>query len=263
MTIQTTSVAELLAAGAHYAYPKARRHPTTKRYIFGAKGGVEIFDLEKTAESLAKAVEVVSSVAATGKKVLFVGGKREAQKPVRNFAAMVGAPYVAGRWVGGTLSNFDIIKKRIEKLISLIGEREQGTLTKYTKKERLLIDREIKRLEDMFGGIKELNQLPSLLVIIDPKHEKNALAEARMLRIPVVALANSDCDISAVTYPIPASDANVATITYILEQLTKAYASGAERAPKKTIATDRRVHAQGDGPRGRRLPRQPRSNSRS
>lgn len=256
------SVAELFAAGAHYAYPKARRHPSTKKFIFGTKGPVEIFDIEKTADALTRALEAVQKVAATGKKVLFVGGKREAQKAVRNLATVAGAPFVAGRWVGGTLSNFENIRKRVEKLLALSEEREQGTLTKYTKKERLLIDRQIKRLEEMFGGIKTMSQLPGMLVVIDPKHEKIAIAEATMLKIPVVALANSDCDISAITYPIPGSDANVAAITYVLEQLTGAYTHGAAEAPKKTITMERKPsHDAHTG--GRRLPRSPRTPARS
>lgn len=252
------TVENLFAAGAHYAYPKSRRHPTMKKYIFGAKGGVEIFDLEKTAEALEKAAAAVEKVATAGKRVLFVGGKREAQKAVRDLATVAGAPFVAGRWVGGTLSNFEIIKKRVEKLLARTEEREQGTLVKYTKKERLMIDREIKRLEEMFGGIKTMSQLPGLLVIVDPKHEKNALAEAIMLHIPVVALTNSDCDISDVTFPIPVSDANISSITYVLGRLTDAYTTGASLAPKKPITIEKRPQSFEPQTGGRRLPRTPR-----
>ncbi len=249
------TVSGLFNAGAHYAYPKARRHPSTKKFIFGTKGAVEIFDIEKTADALAQAVAAVEKVATTGKQVLFVGGKREAQKAVRNLATGAGAPFVAGRWVGGTLTNFEIIRKRVEKLVTLTDEREQGTLTKYTKKERLLIDREIKRLEEMFGGIKDMTTAPGMIVLIDPKSEHIAHAEARMLKIPVVALANSDCDVSNIAYPIPGSDANVAVITYVLEQLTKAYQTGAAQAPKKTAPAARTT----ERTEGRRLPRAPRA----
>jgi small subunit ribosomal protein S2 len=255
------SVADLFATGAHYGYPKARRHPTVKKYIFGAKSGVEIFDLEKTADALASAIAAVEKVAATGKKVLFVGGKREAQKIVAQFAASAGALFVAGRWVGGTLSNFDIIKKRIEKLLTLLSEREQGTLTKYTKKERLLIDRQIKRLEEMFGGIRAMTQLPGLIVVVDPKAEKIALAEAAMLHIPVVALANSDCDISAIAYTVPANDSNVATITYVVQRLADAYAKGMAQAPKKVAVPEKRPSVREDHASGRRLPRASRPSS--
>jgi small subunit ribosomal protein S2 len=227
-------VDELFKAGAHYAYPKARRHPSARPHLFGAKGNVEIFDLEKTAVSLEKAAAFVESVAATGKQIVFVASKLEARQPVRMTAEALGLPYVAGRWVGGTFSNFAIIKKRIEHLETLCEDRDKGTLTKYTKLERLLIDREIKRLEETFGGLRGLRSLPAAIVVVDPKHEKNAIAEAHILGIPVVALANSDCNLNEVTYAIPANDANRASISLILGKLADAYREGAKRAPAKT-----------------------------
>jgi small subunit ribosomal protein S2 len=226
-------VTDLFTVGAQYGYPKTRRHPSTQQYIFGTKNGIEIFDLEKTAAALESAVAAVKAVAQSGKKVLFVGGKKEAQAIVQAACLSAQAPFVAGRWVGGTLSNFSIIHKRVEKLLGLLDEKEKGTLAKYTKKERLMIDRDIKRLEEMFGGIRALSQIPGAVVIVDPKAEKIALAEAAALSIPVVALANSDCDLKKITYPIPANDASVATIAFVVEKLAAAYAEGAAAAPAK------------------------------
>lgn len=243
MTTETdiqTAVKDLFAVGAHYGYPKSRRHPTTKKYIFGVKNNVEIFDLEKTAEALTEVCEFVENLAATGKKVLFVGGKREAQTAIASAASVADAPFVAGRWVGGTLSNFDIIRKRVEKLLTLTDEREKGTLTKYTKKERLMIDRQIKRLDEMFGGIRTLTQLPGAVVVVDPRFEKIARAEALMLKIPLIALANSDCDIRDIKYVIPCNDASIATITHVVGRIAKAYSTGVARAPKKAVLPERK-----------------------
>ncbi len=243
-----TAVKDLFAAGAHYGYPKSRRHPTTKKYIFGVKNNVEIFDLEKTAEAIDEACAFVETLAATGKKVLFVGGKREAQDVIRSAATTAGAPFVAGRWVGGTLSNFDIIRKRVEKLLTLTDEREKGTLTKYTKKERLMIDRQIKRLDEMFGGIRTLTQLPGAIVIIDPRSEKIARAEALMLKIPIIALSNSDCDIRDIAHVIPGNDASVATISYVVGRIAKAYSTGSQMVPKKVVTPERKPAASEDRP---------------
>lgn len=231
-------VDELFAAGAHYAYPKARRHPSARPHLFGSKGNVELFDLEKTATAIERAAAFIESIAAQGKQVVFAGSKLEARPAVRATAESLGLPYVAGRWVGGTFSNFSIIKKRIEHLERLCEDREKGALTKYTKMERLLIDREIKRLEETFGGLRGMKSLPAALVIVDPKHEKNAVAEARIMRVPVIALANSDCDMTEVAYAIPANDANRASISLILGKLADAYREGAKRAPARTTDAD-------------------------
>lgn len=243
-----TVVGELFAVGAHYGYPKSRRHPTTKKYIFGVKNNVEIFDLEKTAEALNEVCEFVENLASTGKKVLFVGGKREAQTAISSAASVAGAPFVAGRWVGGTLSNFDIIRKRVEKLLTLTDEREKGTLTKYTKKERLMIDRQIKRLDEMFGGIRTLTQLPGAIVIVDPRFEKIARAEALMLKIPIIALSNSDCDVRDIKHVIPCNDASIATITHVVGRIAKAYSTGAGRVPKKVVTPERKPIASEERP---------------
>ncbi len=237
MATSTTSkntiknIDDLFAAGLHYGYAKARRHPSARQFIFGAKSGVEMFDLEKTAEQLERAKTFVEGIATAGKQIVLVASKLEARQAVKNAGEALGMPYVAGRWVGGTLSNFSIIRKRIDRLEKLIEDREKGTLTKYTKKERLMIDREIKRLEETFGGLRPMKSLPAALVIIDPKHEKNAVAEATTLRIPIVALANSDCDMTTVLYPVPGNDSNRASITLFASAIADAYKKGVEKAP--------------------------------
>ncbi len=222
---------ELFAAGAQYAYAKSRRHPSVRSFIFGAKGHTDIFDLERTTAALATATAFLEKVGKDGKQIVIISSKHEARVAVRAAAEKVGAQYVAGRWVGGTFSNFALIKKRVDHLEKLMKDREEGALAKYTKKERLMIDREIKRLEETFGGLRGMRTLPSALVVVDPKHEKNAIAEALMLHIPVVAIANSDCNISGLSYPVPANDSNSTSISAVLAKLTDAYAKGKAEAP--------------------------------
>lgn len=226
---QTTNdlvIDALFAAGAHFGYRRFKRHPTAAPHIFGVKNGVEIFDLEKTKAALLDARVFVKALAASGKTVLFVGGKNEAREAVKSGALRIGLPYVAGRWVGGTLTNFGNIRSRIDKMLDLRAKREKGELAKYTKKERLLIDRDIARLEELFGGLVPLSALPAALFVIDPGKEHTAVAEARKTGIPVVALASSDCDFSVIDYVIPGNDAARASIAYFVDRMVEAYEAG-------------------------------------
>lgn len=219
---------KLFSVGAHFGYSPSRRHPSIKRFIFGAKGGVELIDLEKTADALEKAKVFLKDIAASRKQILFVGGKAEAAVALERAALRVGQPYVASRFIGGTLTNFSEIKKRLNKLADLTATREKGELAKFTKRERLLIDREMKDLTTMFGGLRGMERLPAALLVIDPKREHIAVTEAQALKIPVVAFLNTDCNASGIAYPIPGNDANTAAISFILEEATKAIAEGLE-----------------------------------
>lgn len=213
----------LFSVGAHFGYAPSRRHPSVSSYLFGAKGGTELFDLEKTAQCLEEALETVKKLASDRKTILFVGSKAEAREQLVRAAERVNQPYVASRWIGGSLTNFSEIKKRINRLAELSDMREKGELAKFTKRERLLIDREITDLEAMFGGLKSMQKLPDALFVIDPKRESGAVEEARQLRIPVIALLNSDCDRTAVTHPIPGNDASLQTIAFVLNEAAAAY----------------------------------------
>lgn len=228
---QEQMIEKLFAVGAHFGYAPSRRHPSVAPFIFGTKGGTEIFDLEKTAEALETALAFVKTLAQGRKTVLFVGGKAEASGMVQRVAERLGQPYVASRWIGGSLTNFSEIKKRLNRLSELTDMREKGELTKFTKRERLLIDREITLLEEVFGGIKGLQKLPDALVIVDTKKEAGAVAEAAQLNIPIVALLNSDCDQRPIMYPIPANDASVETIQFVLDEIGKAYEQNIGAAP--------------------------------
>ena len=185
-------------------------------------------DLEKTSVELERAKEFVKTIAKTGKQILFVGTKNEGKKALEDGALSVDMPFVAERWGGGNLTNFPEIKKRIALLEDLRAKRENGELAMYTKKERLLIDKDIERLERNFSGIVSMRELPVALFIIDPKKESIAVKEAQFLGIPVIALAGSDCNIKEVDFPIPGNDSSVSSITFFVGQITSAFKEGRE-----------------------------------
>jgi small subunit ribosomal protein S2 len=220
-------VDRLFKAGAHFAQLKSRRHPSMKPFVVGAKARVEIFDLQKTDEQLAAAKQALAALATAGKTVLFVGGKEEVSSLVKDAAKRVAQPYVAGRWLGGTISNFVEIKKRIDRLADLLGKRESGELAKlYTKLERLYIDREITRLEHRLDGITSLAKRPDALVVIDTRHEAHAVREARGAGIPIIGVMSSDCDLTDAAYPVVTNDASRTTIALVLGELVEAFESG-------------------------------------
>jgi small subunit ribosomal protein S2 len=228
-------IEKLFAVGAHFGYNRSRRHPSASAYIFGTKQRTEIIDLEKTADMLASAEEVVKNIAKNGGNILLVGGKSEARTAVKNAGIALAMPYVAGRWIGGSLTNFTEIRRRLEKHERLTTEREKGELAKYTKRERLLIDKDIERLDDMYGGLLTMKDMPKLMVVIDPKKEHIAVEEAKQKGIPVLALLNSDCNMKDVTYPVLANDASKACIEFFLDAMVKAYEAG--RVAKVEAAT--------------------------
>jgi small subunit ribosomal protein S2 len=228
--IANPKIESMFKAGAHFGFSKTRRHPTVAPYIFGVKNKVEIFDLEKTEVLLETAKAFVASLAKEGKSILFVGGKSEARNAVRLTALSINMPYVDGRWIGGTLTNFMQIRKRVEKMEKLTSEREKGELAKYTKKERLLIDREIANLERFFTGVVSMKDLPKAIFIVDPKKEKTALKEAKDIGIPVIALAGSDCNIKEIDYPVVGNDSSQTSVNFFVQEIAKAYS---ESLPKK------------------------------
>ena len=216
----------MFKAGAHFGYSKSRRHPSVAPYIFGVKNKTEIIDLEKTKEFLDKAMAFVSGIAKDGKKILFIGGKSEAKNAIKNGASIIDMPYVSGRWIGGTLTNTAEIKKRIARYEDLTSQKEKGELSKYTKKERLLIDRLIVNLEEMFGGIIGMKDVPKAVFVIDPKKEIIAVTEAKKTGIPVIALLNTDCNMKNVDYPIVANDSSVSSISFFVDSIVNAYKAG-------------------------------------
>ncbi len=220
-------VKRLFDAGAHFAQVKSRRHPSMKSYLAGTKGRQDIIDLAQTDSQIASAKSALATLAKEGKTVLFVGGKTEMATLVKEAAEKVGSPYVATRWLGGTISNWPEIKKRIDRLADLSEKKAAGTLAKqHTKLEVVLLEREAARLSERLDGITALAKRPDALVVVDTKHEKHAVKEANDARIPVIAIMSSDCDLAQAAYPIVANDASRETVRLILGELVDAYAKG-------------------------------------
>jgi len=216
----------MFAAGAHFGYSRSRRHPSAKAFIFGTKNGIEIMDLEKTSVELEKAKAFVNTLAKGGKQILFVGTKSESKKVVEDGASSIDMPFVADRWVGGVLTNFPEIKKRVALLEDLRSKKEKGELAIYTKKERSLIDKDIERLERNFAGIVSMKETPAAMFVVDPRKESIAIKEAQHLGIPVVALASSDCNIKEIDFPIPGNDSSVSSVSFFVSQIVAAFKEG-------------------------------------
>ncbi len=223
----TADVKRLFTTGAHFAQVKSRRHPTMKPYLVGTKGRQEIIDLAKTSEQLESAKMIMSALAKEGKTVLFVGGKVEIASLVKKCAEETGAPYVATRWLGGTISNWTEIKKRIDRLADLIEKSATGALAKqHTKLELVKLDREKKKLLGRLDGITNLAKRPDALVVVDTKHERHAVKEARDAGIPIIAIMSSDCNVKDATYPIVANDTSRETVKLILSELSQSFIKG-------------------------------------
>ncbi len=220
-------VTRLFAAGAHFGFKKSRRHPTVAPYLYGTKDGNDVFDLEKTAVTVQTAAATLREAGSQGKTVLFVGTKSEIARLVHASAESTAMPFVVNRWIGGMLTNFSEIKKRIARLESLRHEQETGELDrKYTKKERVVLGREMAKLDTNFGGIVSLQKRPDMMVVVDPRHDSIAVAEARELRIPIVAIASSDCNIADLSYPIVINDSLHASVKLVLDELVTALKAG-------------------------------------
>lgn len=217
---------EMFEAGAHLAFTRSRRHASVKDFVFGKKHNLDVLDLKKTEEQLLQAEKFVKGLAESGKTILFVGTKPEAKTIVESAAKEIGVPYVKDRWIGGLLTNFSEVRKRIERLTQLKKEREEGELEKYTKKEQGMIAKEIQDLERKFGGVEGIDKTPDALFVVDSKQEDIAVTEAKSKGIPVVSLSGSDCDISKITYPIVANDASLKSIAFFVERIKDAFKEG-------------------------------------
>lgn len=219
-------VQALLEAGAHYGFTKTRRHPSTTSFIIATKNKADLINLDATNTQVEKAKEVLKGLAAGGKTIMVVGTKPEAEGAVRDIADRMHSLYVNNRWVGGMITNFPEIRKRIQKYTTLKEEKTLGTLEKYTKKERLLIDREMAKMERNFGGIVEMKRVPDMMIVVDSGKENIAVTEANKMQIPVIAICNTDCDLTKVDYPIVMNDSARASISLVLNELADGYMSG-------------------------------------
>lgn len=220
--VNETLVNELFEAGAHVGYSKTRRHPSIKPFIFDSRQKKDVINLEDTAKQTEAVTTFLKDLQGTEKQVLFVGTKPEAKGLVRAAAELIDMPYVTERWLGGTLTNKKELQQRVDRLLKLSDQSEKGELVAATKKEKLMLEREIERLEKKFGGLKTMKKLPAALFIIDPRKEYIAVEEARQMNIPVIALASTDCDVSILNYPIVANDTNVSSISLVTKYIADA-----------------------------------------
>lgn len=227
------SLKDLLEAGAHFGHQAARWNPKMKPYLYTVRDGVHVFDLAQTKKSLEEACEFVRKLTAEGGKIIFVGTKRQAGEIVKEEAKKAGTPYVCQRWLGGTITNWEQIKKSIEKLTEMKEKKELGEYKKYTKKEQLLLDREIARLEKFFGGLVGLKELPEAIFVVDTKKEVTAVKEANKKGITVVAVVDSNSDPDLVDYVIPANDDAVGAVKLIVGAIGEAAKEGREKFEKK------------------------------
>ncbi len=210
---------EMMKAGMHFGHRTNRWHPKMEPFIFTKKNGIYIINLEKAQEQLKKALEFMIKLTKEDKTILFVGTKKQVKNSMKKMAEEAKVPYITGKWLGGFLTNFNVIKKSIKKYQDLINDRESGRLNKYTKKEKLDFDREIKRLEERVGGLVGLTKLPDAIFIWDIKEEKTAVAEAIQLNIPIIAICDTNVNPELVTYPIPANDDATKTVDLILDTI--------------------------------------------
>ena len=224
------SMKQLLEAGVHFGHQTRRWNPKMARYIFTERNGIYIIDLQKTVKKLEEAYMFVRDVAANGDSVLFVGTKKQAGESIKEEAERAGAHYVNARWLGGMLTNFKTIRQRIQRLEQVRKMQEDGTFDRLPKKEVGKLELEIEKLEKYLGGIKTMNKLPGALFIVDPRKERIAVAEAKKLGIPIVAIVDTNCDPDEIDYVIPGNDDAIRAVKLIASTMADAIIEGRQGA---------------------------------
>ncbi len=219
---------QLLEAGVHFGHQTRRWNPKMAEYIFTERNGIYIIDLQKTVKKVEEAYDFIRSVAADGGEILFVGTKKQAQETIKEEAIRVGMHYVDARWLGGMLTNFKTIKKRIERLAQLHKMEEDGTFDLLPKKEVIGLKGEMEKLEKYLGGIKEMKKAPAAIFIVDPRKERIAIAEAKKLNIPIVAIVDTNCDPEDVDYVIPGNDDAIRAVKLVVSTIANAVIEGRE-----------------------------------
>ncbi len=246
-TLAPLDLRSLFIAGVHFGHPSKRWNPKMAEYIFGKRSRAHIIDLSKTVTSLKAAKEFVEKIVGQGGECLMVGTKAQAQGAIKDQANKAGAMYINQRWLGGMMTNFQTIQHRIERLVYLEDAFAKGTIVSQTKRESLMLAAEAVRLDKFFGGIKEMEKLPQVLFIVDIEKENIAVAEAKRLGIPVVAIVDTNCDPTQVDFPIPGNDDSVRSITLITQHIAEAIASGkaaAKLAREERMAVEAELEAQ-------------------
>ena len=234
--MSTVTMKQMLEAGVHFGHQTKRWNPKMKPYIFGARNGVYIIDLQQTVTYWRRAYDFVCDLAARGEKVLFVGTKKQAQEVVAEEASRSGMYYVNNRWLGGTLTNFKTVKQSIERLKGIEKMATDGTFERLLKKEVLMLNKECAKLERSLGGIKDMARLPGAVFIIDPKKEHIAVTEANRLQIPVVAIVDTNCDPDMIDYVIPGNDDAIRSIKLFTANIAEACIEGRNRYEENMAA---------------------------
>lgn len=235
------SMKQLLEAGVHFGHQTRRWNPKMKQYIFTERNGIYIIDLQKTVKKVDEAFNFVKSIAEDGGRVLFVGTKKQAQESVKDEAIRSGQFYVNHRWLGGTLTNFGTIKKRVRRLKDIEKMAEDGTFEVLPKKEVVLLKKEQEKLERFLGGIKEMQDIPDALFIVDPRKERIAVQEARKLNIPIVGIVDTNCDPDEIDYVIPANDDAIRAVKLLTGRMADAIIEtkqGQEEVVEEAVATE-------------------------
>ena len=238
---------ELLEAGVHFGHQTRRWNPKMKPFIFAARNGIYIIDLQKTINALDVAKRKISEVIRNGKPVLFVGTKKQAKEVILEQAPRCNGFHVTERWLGGMLTNFNTIRNSIKKLKDIEAMREDGRMEKFTKKERSRFDNEAAKLNKVLAGIKEMSSLPGLIVVIDAKKEKIAVAEARKLNIPIIGIIDTNADPDPIDFPIAANDDAIKSIRVLLRQLVDAAVDARSGISEQSLAESDMAVAGGNG----------------
>jgi small subunit ribosomal protein S2 len=246
-TLAPLDLRSLFVAGVHFGHPSKRWNPKMAQYIFGKRSRAHIIDLSQTVTMLKTAKDVVEEIVAKGGECLMVGTKAQAQGAIKEQANRAGAMYINQRWLGGMMTNFQTIQARIERLVYLEDAFAKDTIVAQTKRESLMLASEVERLNKFFGGIKEMEKLPQILFIVDIEKENIAVAEARRLGIPIVAIVDTNCDPTQVDFAIPGNDDSVRSITLIAQHIAEAIANGkvaAQKASEERMAAEAELEAQ-------------------
>lgn len=236
--MRTITLMEMLKAGVHFGHKKSLWNPKMAPYIYTQRNNIHILDLEKTRIKLEEAMNFAKETAARGGNILFVGTKRQAKEEVKKAAESCGMPYVVTRWLGGTFTNFRTIQRTIKKMERLEKLVEEGEITKYTKKEQLMIAREIEKMKTFFSGIKDMKKLPDAIFVMDAKYDHIPVEEARQSKVKVIGIVDTNCDPSKVDYVIPSNDDAVKVISFMANVMAEAINEGRSRLSQNIVTSE-------------------------
>jgi len=231
--VVSKEVESMLKAGVHLGHSKSKNHPAMKPYLYGVRNTIAIIDLMKTEEKLKEAMDFMRQITARGGMVLLVGTRPGVRRLLLETAEKIQMPYFVERWIGGSLTNYKMISKRVEHMETLEKEKESGGFDKYTKKERIKKDDEIARLRRFFDGLRKLSRMPDALVVVDTTHDITAVREARIMKIPIIALCDSNANINLIDFPIPSNDHALPSVTYMLNKFVEAIEEGKRQHVEK------------------------------